>query len=233
MKFKIYHFDVIDSTSAALKKEADRLPLYTVYTANQQARGYGRNGRNFHSKNGMYFSILLEDTACLPLTAAACVCLAKAVEKVSGLPTDIKWLNDLYSNNKKIAGILCERITLPNRKKYQILGIGLNIENPDFDTELAKKAGYLKQFVKKEISKEDLLKAFLEEFEKFLDNPKYDWYSYYCPRLLWKEENILVMQGHKAFEARLIGINKKGELLVNKEDSIYILNSGEIHLFKT
>ena len=81
--------------------------------ATKQTAGRGRLGRSFLSKRGgVYFSIVLhpkkQEKETLFITVAAAVAAARAIESVSGKKCDIKWVNDIYINGKKVCGILAE-----------------------------------------------------------------------------------------------------------------------------
>lgn len=103
----------------------------------EQTAGKGRKDRTFYSpKNtGIYMSILLHPQINANdiglLTTAAAVYTARAIEKYSGKKTEIKWVNDIFINSKKVCGILCESAfkgaAVP---KYVVIGIGINLYAP-------------------------------------------------------------------------------------------------------
>ena len=105
--FKIQHFDTVTSTNDIIKDLAiNGAPEGTVVIADAQTAGRGRMGRRFMSPSGtgLYMSVLLRPklgaTAALLITTAAAVAVATAIEKHTKKDTYIKWVNDIYLNEK-------------------------------------------------------------------------------------------------------------------------------------
>lgn len=146
-------FRDIPSTSQAMKQMAldGCLPHGSVVAANEQTRGKGRRGRKFYSPkdSGLYLSVLLypEKTVkeSLELTAEAAVAVCRAVEKCCKISLGIKWVNDLYLEEKKVCGILTEAVTdfETGDIEFAVIGIGLNLKLPKggFPEEIREKAG--------------------------------------------------------------------------------------------
>ena len=143
---------VIDSTNTALKaRAAGGAPHGLVIAAGEQTRGRGRMGRSFFSPpdSGLYMSLLLRPerlaAETVSLTAAAAVAAAESVEALSGLKTQIKWVNDVLIAGKKICGILTEASVDGGTglADYVVVGIGINTRLPagDFPEELRATAG--------------------------------------------------------------------------------------------
>lgn len=133
-------YKVIDSTNTKLKEEATANEAeWKIVIAEEQTKGKGRMNRQFYSpaKTGIYMSILLRPTVpsdeALFITTMAAVSVAEAIEKVTGIKTQIKWVNDIYCNNKKVCGILTEAaLNIENSQlDYAVLGIGVNIKQPE------------------------------------------------------------------------------------------------------
>lgn len=142
----------ITSTNSVLKDKAEKgAPEGTVLIAAEQTAGKGRFSRKFVSENkaGVYLSILLrpdfsaEDAVLI--TTAAAVAVAETVEEISGKTTEIKWVNDVNIDGKKICGILTEAVFVPDGVglEYAVLGIGVNVFEPEagFPEEIRDKAG--------------------------------------------------------------------------------------------
>lgn len=142
----------VTSTNAILKERAaEGAPEGTVLAAEEQTAGRGRFTRRFFSPSGsgVYLSVLLRprlsaENAAL-ITTAAAVAVAEAAEELSGRKTEIKWVNDVLADGKKICGILTEAsLNLESGElDYAVLGIGLNVYEPDggFPEEIADIAG--------------------------------------------------------------------------------------------
>lgn len=123
-------FESVTSTNTilkemALKNEAEG----RVIIALSQTCGRGRYDRKFQSdKGGIYMSVLLRSRANLDttlLTAATAVAVSDAIETVSNKETQIKWVNDIIINGKKICGILCEGGFIGS-DGFVVVGIGIN-----------------------------------------------------------------------------------------------------------
>lgn len=123
----------------------------SVIVAESQTAGRGRLGRTFYSpiKTGIYLSIIYAPqggiTQPANLTAFSAVAICRALKKLYNLDAQIKWINDIYINGKKVSGILTEGFTNFETAQIEsaIIGIGINIaDNPDvFPPEVAAVAG--------------------------------------------------------------------------------------------
>lgn len=138
-KIDIEVYKVIDSTNTHLKNMAlQGANEWKVIVAEEQTNGKGRMNRSFYSPSGtgIYMSILLRPDAnskeALFLTTMTAVAVADAIEKVMGINTGIKWVNDIYCNGKKVCGILTEAsMDLESGKlDYAVIGIGINVKAP-------------------------------------------------------------------------------------------------------
>ncbi len=149
---RVKYLECVTSTNTLLKEfgengESEGLLL----VSSEQTNGKGRLGRSFLSKKntGIYFSLLLrpdlKPADSLLITTCAAVAVAEAIEEVSGKPASIKWVNDIYMNDRKVAGILTEAsFDMENGKlAYAVLGIGINIhfEENSLPDELKNIAG--------------------------------------------------------------------------------------------
>lgn len=147
---ELHIFDTVDSTNdEAKRRRIGDLPLLLL--SDSQTGGRGRLGRSFDSPagDGLYMTIAFRpefdlDKA-LFVTMAAAVAVSRAIETVAGLKPKIKWVNDLFYNNKKVCGILTEAQTNFETGKIDsiILGIGVNCFAGSFPDELAEIAGAL------------------------------------------------------------------------------------------
>ena len=123
----------------------------SVFVSESQTAGRGRLGRTFYSpdKTGIYFSVIYSPqngiTNPAKLTAFSAVAVCRAIKKLFSLNAQIKWINDVFLNGKKVCGILTEGFTNFETGMIEsaVIGIGINItDNPLFSqTELSKTAG--------------------------------------------------------------------------------------------
>lgn len=130
---------------------AQGAPEFSVVVAGEQTAGRGRRGRPFFSPRGtgVYFSILLRPD--LPLeqafliTGASAVAVCRAIGDLSGKKAEIKWVNDVYVEGRKVCGIATEAAAdlETGGLSYAIPGIGINVYEPEggFPEQIAQRAG--------------------------------------------------------------------------------------------
>ena len=154
---QFHRFQKLTSTNAKAKElAASGAPHGTVVIAEEQTGGRGRLGRTFFSPkgSGIYLSMILRpeviganNESAVLLTTAASVAVARAVKKALHLDLQIKWVNDLYYNARKVCGILAEGSFDPASGSLSavVIGIGLNYKEPSggFPEELRDIAGAL------------------------------------------------------------------------------------------
>ena len=151
-EIKIIEYGIIDSTNLQARRLIEGAwgeeIQPTVLLAEGQTAGRGRLGRSFYSPTdtGLYTSLIIESPSSLDkllsLTALAAVAASEAIEAAFGINVGIKWVNDLYYNERKIAGILAESC-ISGTKRYIILGIGINLSTESFPDDILLKAGSL------------------------------------------------------------------------------------------
>jgi len=174
LQIKLNAFETLDSTNTYLKKlAAEGASEGTVVIANAQTAGRGRMGRSFASAQGLgiYMSLLLRPDCAVScaqsLTANTAAAVCMAIETVSGVKPEIKWVNDLYLKGKKICGILCESAVSGDKLDYAVIGIGLNVitRPEDFPEELRHTAGSIYSQTGLIIERGKLISAILTELD--------------------------------------------------------------------
>ena len=122
----------VDSTNTRMKEWARQgAPDRSVLLAETQSAGRGRLGRSFVSPpGGLYLSYLLRP-ALAPedlgeITAWVAVAVRRALGRCCGFSPEIKWVNDLQWQGKKLCGILCEAVLNRDRVEALVLGVGVN-----------------------------------------------------------------------------------------------------------
>ncbi len=143
---KILFYDETDSTNTRAREYAKNNLVKNdgpvVFLAKRQSAGRGRRGRSFSSlSGGIYMSILTyPDVDCNPteITAYAAVALSRAIKKITGVEVGIKWVNDLYIGDKKLAGILCEGEFDENGNILcSVCGMGINVYKNGISEEIS------------------------------------------------------------------------------------------------
>ncbi len=211
-----------------------------VLIAGQQTKGKGRTGHSFYSPNqtGIYLSILLRPTQLTPMeatniTSMAAVSACEAIEKF-GLHPKIKWINDIFIDEKKVSGILTEAsISMESKRmEYVVLGIGFNVYAPEngFPEDIQFIAGAIFN-EKVEDGRNRLTAYFLNSFMKYYQKwNKEEYYQSYKDHsmILNKEIFIVTPTGNKYVYAKDIDTNF--ELVVEDQGETKILSSGEVHI---
>ena len=211
-------------------------PAGTLVVSERQTEGRGRLGRSFASPaGGVYFSLLLRPNLPLPdaaaITGAVAVAAADALETLSGLPVGIKWVNDLYVHDKKIAGILCEAaLNLESgTPDYVIAGIGINLSG-ELPPELAGIATSVEREGGTVPNRATLIAATVRGIERLAADPL-------APSVIAESRRrsvlfgreVTVSRGNETFRALVTGITDRGELALKTPDGREtVLSSGEV-----
>jgi len=240
--FTFHILDTVDSTSTFLRELYENgARNKTVAIANEQTNGRGRKGKKFFSPAdaGIYMSVLIKPDFPLDkpaiITTSAAVSVCRAIKKVLNIQPQIKWVNDIYIDNKKVCGILTESITsFQNpKKKAIILGIGINIFKPNIDYPpeiLDIAAPIIKDDCIIEGVKERLVAEILNEFSVVLYSDRTQIYSEYKKMLFLIGKKIRVLS-LEDYDAEVLDLAKDYSLIIKKENGDIInLFSGEISI---
>ncbi len=163
---KVYAFEEIESTNLTAKEMArNGENEFTLVISDSQTKGRGRLGRSFFSpdKSGIYMSIIVRphftfENAFL-ITPAAAVGVAKVLENYKIAP-QIKWVNDIYVDSRKVCGILTESSFASNGlTDWAVIGIGINLVSPEngFPNDICNIAGAL--FKKENVPEKEIFAA--------------------------------------------------------------------------
>ena len=225
--------ECVDSTNAKIKDMALHCVAEGVtLIADRQTDGRGRRGRSFCSpEGGLYLSTLLRPQAPLDagrITCCAAVAAVRAVESLCDASVAIKWVNDLYLNGRKLAGILAEGVIDPDGAFAVVLGVGINVGITEFPPELAAIATSLANegFL---VTREDLAAALLNEWERlYTTSDSAEWMEEYRRRSLVIGRTVTVVQGDATYLATAVAVTDEGHLLVSTPDGERELFSGEV-----
>lgn len=144
----LQHFNRLDSTNTYLRNliavQTEKIAEGLTVITDEQFAGKGQLGAGWISGPGknLTLSILLRPTFLLPpeifyLNKAVALAVRDcAADFLSGQTIRIKWPNDIYAGNKKIAGILIENGFQTTAVQFSIVGIGLNVNQTEFDPAL-------------------------------------------------------------------------------------------------
>ena len=220
MKFKF--FDEINSTNTYLRRQL-RIEEFEVIVAKKQTDGKGKRDSTWISSEGAaLFSFAIEDR--YELDEKITIFTGYIVYKVlknyieNKDKLTFKWPNDIYYENKKICGILCEKV-----RDYIIIGIGININNIDFGI-FREKAVSLVEITGKTHSVQNIIEDVVSAFENEFYNLNKKW------------ENILMVVNENSYlKNKKILIKKNGKFLdkeykflrVDRRGKISIISKGD------
>lgn len=232
----------IPSTNTALKQSYLDQPHGFTLVALEQTAGRGRLGRRFESpSSGIYFSVLLHPPAAFSalgfVTIAAAVAVSDAISQTCGFDPEIKWVNDILRDGKKLCGILTEA-TLEGESGVVssiIVGIGINMTpNVTLPSEILSVAGALSEFgtlPRKSELVAAILNAFEHTYDMLVQDDTHALIDIYRKRLCCIGKPILVTMPNSQYEAMCIDIDENGHLLVRDEGGkLQRLSSGEISI---
>ena len=234
---EIYIYNTIDSTNDEAKRYWKGNRKYPcLFVSEEQSGGRGRRGRSFYSPKGtgIYMSLLirpkigLEDS--VHITTATAVVVAESIQRLTGKEVGIKWVNDIYFQNKKVCGILTEAIMEPDMTGAPavVVGIGINLSTEQFPKELegvATRIGAGSINLRNELIAE-ITNGLLEFAENVKDCSYVDRYRK-LSIVLGKE--IYYSEGNTQVRARALDVDSEGGLMVECEDgTVKILKTGEI-----
>lgn len=209
----------------------------TLVITDFQTVGKGQRGNHWESEPGtnLLFSVLLHPKYLAPRSQfyiGLCMALATvdAVEVLAGAQPglEVKWPNDLYFKNKKLAGILLESSLVGSKVDFVVLGMGLNVKQLVFSNPTAtslQKEGL--DLEKDELLEEILLQ--LEAYLKMLQNGKFDevLQAYYL-RLRWMGEVHEFEASGQQFSGVIMGIDEQGRLQLQSDGRALVYDIKEI-----
>jgi len=239
MNTTILTFDTLDSTNTeAIRQAREGAAEGLCIIARQQTAGRGRLGRTWISEKdaGLYFSIVLRpriDARYLPLITLMTGVAVHDTLVEFGLRPDIKWVNDIHVNGKKISGILSETAETPDGLAV-IVGIGINLRPSNFSPEIADIATSLEQIVGK-VSIEALTGSMIKYLAYFYDVLQ-DTDGNFAIIDEWRRrssyfmgKHVRVSVGEEMLTGVTDGLEWNGALRIKRDDgSITIVQAGDV-----
>ncbi|MTB40097.1 MULTISPECIES: bifunctional biotin--[acetyl-CoA-carboxylase] ligase/biotin operon repressor BirA [unclassified Providencia] len=235
---------VIDSTNQYMLNRIPSLQSGDTCLAEYQSAGRGRRGRQWVSPFGcnlylsMYWKLDQGPAAAVGLSLVVGIVIAKTLNKISKGKVKVKWPNDLYLNDKKLAGILVELTGKTGDAAHIIIGIGINIgmekknidKEKSINQEWASLVDEVENIERNELSASiiNALKEALILFEKeglapFLES----WFE--LDNFLGRKVKLLI--GDKIITGIEKGIDQQGALLLQHDNGDIIpYIGGEISL---
>lgn len=234
---KIIRLESVDSTNNYIANLLNKgeLSSGTVIMADEQFAGKGQRGAEWLTKPGenLTFSFFLDNVNLsvqkqFYITCIISNILIDLLNKI-GLAAKIKWPNDIYIKQEKIAGILIENQLSGIIVKSAIIGIGLNVNQLDFGdlnaTSIQKETNERKNPM-------DILYLFIEQFnskwENFSETNFNDVKSEYLKKLFQLNEMGTYEDNTGIFKGRIINVLDSGHLEIEKGNDVLKYDLKEI-----
>ena len=233
--------DEIDSSNSFLMNSDSQIKANgAVLMAEKQLAGKGRFDRTWFSSKfeNLTFSILINDEELLSLdpivfSFGAIVAVSKALESQYQVKIGIKWPNDLLSDGKKICGVLSERTFIGDRIEKLVIGIGLNVNQTNFQGEYSIQPTSVAKEINSSVSREKLLAEILNEFEELISRSEgttslviKEW-KQRCPYL---GDSIGIKQNENTEYGIFADVEEDGTLVLRQKDKLLKFNYGDVSL---
>ncbi len=200
-----------------------------VIIAEEQSGGVGRMGRTWISPTGgVWITIVLKPTVPIDhifmITMAGSIAVARAIRKEFDLGALIKWPNDIFIGNKKVAGLLLELSAEADVVHYCLLSIGIDVNIPvkKFAPALQDQVTSICAEVGHEVDRASFLARLLKEFEnhyQLIEGGEYDAIIREYKSLSCTLENRVQIRTLKnSFEGEAVDIDNSGALIIRKEN---------------
>ena len=241
-KNDIYIFQETDSTNIqAFSLASKGMTEGSIVIAECQTSGKGRLSRKWVSPAGknLYLSMILRPkilTSHAPrLTLVTSVALSETLDDFQIFDHRIKWPNDILINGKKLSGILTEMKCDGTAIDFIVVGLGVNLNSSfsDYPDELKDSIISLKEFTGTEINRIKFLQSFLVNFERnyfnFLQKGFDDILKKWIRKSSIINQKIQVTEHENIFTGVVIEVTSDGNLIVQTDDKIHTINSGDIN----
>lgn len=200
-------------------------PSGTIVLADQQTSGRGRGGKVWESAGGQGIWMTLierprDDRAIEVLSIRVGLAAAKALDRFAPEPIRLKWPNDLYTDGKKLAGILVEARWREGQPEWVAIGMGINVRTPvDVPMSAGLECGTSRLEVFEEVV--TLVRSALREQGSLTESELAEFATRDMAR------------GHMCIEpanGEVRGITERGELVVALADSVVKVRTGSLLL---
>jgi BirA family biotin operon repressor/biotin-[acetyl-CoA-carboxylase] ligase len=233
-KDSVVHLLEVDSTNRYVRDEAAVLWKnrgtgdFAIVTAGHQTAGRGQRGNTWNSNAGenLLFSILVRPGETLEVSKQFLLSQAVALSihdamKCHGIDTQVKWPNDIYAGNRKLAGILLELDYSGAFVEQAIIGIGLNVNQENFPP-MDRVPVSMKMLLGRNLGINDVLATALEFFEHYYSQMLYGnreaLAAEYSRLLLGYKELRSFVDSEARFDAVIEGVEGDGHLLLRRSD---------------
>lgn len=231
---------VIDSTNQYLMDRIGSLSSGSVCIAEYQSSGRGRRGRKWISPFGsnlylsMYWRLEAGMAASMGLSLVVGVAVVEALEQL-GIPgIKLKWPNDLYYQDRKLAGILVEMTGQAGGAAYLVIGMGINIQMNEAIEGIDQPWISLAEISEHPIERNKLAASLMNAWSDALTEYEAIGMTGFVER--WNRfDNFInrparLVMGSNEVSGVVRGINEQGAVLIETKNGIESYIGGEISL---
>ncbi len=235
---------VIDSTNQYLLERVNESDKGRVCLAEYQAKGRGRRGRQWISPFGtnlylsMYWRLDAGMAAAMGLSLVVGIAAVEALESMGVQGVKLKWPNDLYFQDKKLAGILVEMSGQAGGAAHLVIGMGLNIGMPDIQPEIDQPWTTLNQVSDGlTIDRTVLALNLIEHWKTALEEYEMTGLAGFVDR--WNrldnfiDRPVKLLMGPREIHGIVKGIDQQGGVVLETNNGLETYIGGEISLRKT
>ncbi len=215
MNRQTVHLQETDSTNRWLREHATE-GIRAVW-ADYQTHGRGQGGNHWESERGQNLtcSVLLQPAdipahAQFRISMAVALAVVDALKPYAGEELSVKWPNDIYWRDRKLAGILIENRLQGNRIEESIVGIGINVNQRQFRSDAPNPVS-LWQITGRETPREDLLEDLLQRIPVYLGQ---DLKARYMQALYRREGLHPYRDCQGTFQASVADVEDDGHLVL-------------------
>jgi len=242
---KFHYTSITGSTNTdALAAARQGAPHGSIFFTDEQTAGRGRGDHGWQSDagQGLYVSVILRPSIAIEhmplIPLAAGLAAAQAIGITAGREVDLRWPNDLLIGERKTGGILVESRTESGTASFAVVGIGINVHQRSFDSDLSTPATSLDLESGRIISRQALLISLLESLQ-------HETWALQDPGLRaaitarvahmssWIANRRVEVHGPQACVGVTAGLDENGFLLVRTDQGLVTVQTGGIRATKT
>lgn len=237
---KVAVLPVVNSTNQYLLDRSDSLSSGDACVAEYQQAGRGRRGRQWFSPFGsnlylsMFWRLEQGPSAAIGLSLVVGIVMAEVLQQLGAKDVRVKWPNDLYMNDKKLAGILVELTGKAGDSADIVIGAGINLSMKDPDPNIVTQKWANLQESGLDIDRNQLVAELINALRISLKLFEADGLAPFIQR--WDQlDNFLnrpvkLLIGEKQIYGVARGINTQGALLLESNGEVKSFIGGEISL---
>ena len=231
---------VIDSTNQYLQDRITQLRSGDACVAEYQQAGRGRRGRQWFSPFGsnlylsMYWKLDQGPAAAMGLSLVIGIVTAEVMQQLGAKDVRVKWPNDLYLKDRKLAGILVELTGKTGDAAHVVIGAGINLRMREPAANVINQGWINLQEAGIEIDRNELTVTLLRELRAALRKFELEGLSSFISR--WRhldnfiDRPVKLLIGDKEIHGIERGIDPQGALLLELDGEVKTFIGGEISL---